>query len=58
MGDQGPIFFFKEDDPEWGFLCQWYPSRFTNEVGVVFKHAEQYVALLYTPSKLTLLIDT
>jgi predicted NAD-dependent protein-ADP-ribosyltransferase YbiA (DUF1768 family) len=43
MGDQGPIFFFKEDDPEWGWLCQWFPGPFTIEDGAAFKHAEQYV---------------
>jgi len=44
MGDQGPIFFFKPDDLDHGWLCQWYWSPFTAEIDgkiLEFKHAEQ-----------------
>jgi hypothetical protein len=44
MGDQGPLFFFKPDDKDNGWLCQWYPSPFAAEVDgkvLEFEHAEQ-----------------
>lgn len=49
MGVEGPIYFFKEDDPEWGWLCQWYASPFhAEDEKVIYKHAEQYAL---TPPK-------
>lgn len=50
MGDQGPLFFFKPDDRDYGWLCQWYWSPFTAEVDgktLEFKHAEQWVSSLH-----------
>lgn len=54
--DEGPIYFFKPDHPEFGFLCQWYPSKFTNEDRTqLFKNAEQYMmyrkALTFSDAK-------
>src|SRR3982074_3412041 len=43
MGDEGPVLFWKEDDPEWGWLCQWYASPFhAKDEKIIYKHAEQY----------------
>ncbi|KAK3694292.1 hypothetical protein B0T22DRAFT_477052 [Podospora appendiculata] len=38
-----PLFFFRENDPETGWLSQWYPSVFTDGDGVVYKTAEHYM---------------
>jgi hypothetical protein len=49
MGDEGPLFFFHQEEPEFGWLCQWCPSRFTAEVDgqvVEFRHAEQLISKL------------
>ncbi|TVY81866.1 N-glycosidase [Lachnellula suecica] len=46
MSDQGPLFFFKDDDRLTGWLCQWYWAPFEAEVDgqvLEFKHAEQYM---------------
>ena len=46
MGDEGPVYFWKENDPEWGWLCQWYASPFhAEDEKIIYKHAEQYVLL-------------
>ncbi|KAL8769543.1 MAG: hypothetical protein Q9209_004474 [Squamulea sp. 1 TL-2023] len=43
--DQTPIFFWKETEQPHGFLCQWYPSRFTSPAhpNITFNCAEQYM---------------
>ncbi|KAH0266591.1 DUF1768-domain-containing protein, partial [Aureobasidium melanogenum] len=39
-----PIFFFKDDEQPYGFLCQWYRCRFTDPTsGLEFSCAEQYM---------------
>jgi len=43
MGDQEPVYFFKAEEPEFGFLCQWYPSQFKDDNGQTYKNAEQSV---------------
>jgi hypothetical protein len=46
MGDEGPVYFWKENDPEWGWLCQWYASPFhAEDEKIIYKHAEQYALL-------------
>ncbi|CRJ82710.1 N-glycosidase like protein [Verticillium longisporum] len=51
-----PVFFFKPDDPEAGFLSQWYSSPFSDpsDPSVVFPSAEHYMmyhkALLFDTS--------
>ncbi|KKY18582.1 hypothetical protein UCDDS831_g05862 [Diplodia seriata] len=37
-----PIFFFKADDAEFGWLCQWYAAPFAHE-GTTFNCAEQWM---------------
>lgn len=42
IGD--PIFFFKDDEVPYGFLCQWYRCRFTDpDSGLEFSSAEQWM---------------
>ncbi|KAL3425902.1 hypothetical protein PVAG01_02693 [Phlyctema vagabunda] len=59
MSDDGPIFFFKRGDPEWGWLCQWHAGKFearksatfigkdgvsfSSPEGFVYHNAEQYM---------------
>ncbi|CAD0081806.1 unnamed protein product [Aureobasidium vineae] len=39
-----PIFFFKDDEEPYGFLCQWYRCRFTDpDSGLEFTSAEQWM---------------
>jgi len=39
-----PIFFFKDDEVPYGFLCQWYRCRFTDpDSGLSFSSAEQWM---------------
>ncbi|KAG9637358.1 hypothetical protein KCU95_g14207, partial [Aureobasidium melanogenum] len=39
-----PVFFFKEDEQPYGFLCQWYRCRFTDRIsGLEFTCAEQWM---------------
>lgn len=39
-----PILFFKDDEQPYGFLCQWYRSRFTDpESGLEFSCTEQWM---------------
>ncbi|KAI4841762.1 DUF1768-domain-containing protein [Aureobasidium sp. EXF-8845] len=39
-----PIFFFKDDEEPYGFLCQWYRCRFTDPTsGLEFTSAEQWM---------------
>ncbi|CAD0106152.1 unnamed protein product [Aureobasidium uvarum] len=39
-----PIFFFKDDEEPYGFLCQWYRCRFTDpDSGLEFTCAEQWM---------------
>lgn len=38
-----PLCFWREIDPATGWLSQWYMCDFTDEDGVVYKSAEQYV---------------
>ncbi|KAH0369893.1 DUF1768-domain-containing protein, partial [Aureobasidium melanogenum] len=39
-----PIFFFKDDEQPFGFLCQWYRCRFTDPTsGLEFTCAEQFM---------------
>jgi ribA/ribD-fused uncharacterized protein len=39
-----PIFFFKDDQEPYGFLCQWYRCRFTDpDSGLEFTCAEQWM---------------
>ena len=38
-----PVYFWRETEPETGYLSQWYPCAFTDEEGTVYKSAEQYV---------------
>lgn len=49
MANDSPIFFFKDDEPEFGFLCQWYPAPFESTIvndgkKKEFRNAEQYVS--------------
>lgn len=37
------LFFWRETDPRTGWLSQWYPCAFTDDNGVVYKTAEQFV---------------
>ena len=42
----GPVFFWRESDEPYGFLCQWYQSRFKDadvHNSYVFNCAEQYM---------------
>ncbi|EEY20837.1 conserved hypothetical protein [Verticillium alfalfae VaMs.102] len=58
-----PVFFFKPDDPEAGFLSQWCPSPFSNpsDPSVVFPSAEHYMmyhkALLFDTSAATSILE-
>ncbi|KAI4739912.1 DUF1768-domain-containing protein [Aureobasidium sp. EXF-12298] len=39
-----PIFFFKDDEEPYGFLCQWYRCHFTDPIsGLSFSSAEQWM---------------
>jgi ribA/ribD-fused uncharacterized protein len=39
-----PIFFFKDDEEPYGFLCQWYRCHFTDPIsGISFSSAEQWM---------------
>jgi ribA/ribD-fused uncharacterized protein len=39
-----PIFFFKDDEEPYGFLCQWYRCRFTDpDSGLEFTCVEQWM---------------
>ncbi len=35
------VYFWRETEPETGYLSQWYPCAFTDESGTVYKTAEQ-----------------
>ncbi len=35
------VYFWRETEPETGYLSQWYPCAFTDEEGTVYKTAEQ-----------------
>ena len=35
------VYFWRETEPETGYLSQWYPCAFTDETGTVYKTAEQ-----------------
>ncbi|KAI9815334.1 MAG: hypothetical protein M1827_002814 [Pycnora praestabilis] len=43
--DRSPIFFYREFEEPYGFLCQWYPSPFTDAATppTSFVNAEQYM---------------
>lgn len=43
--DMSTIFFWRETEKVYGFLCQWYPSPFTSAAhpGIMFNCAEQYM---------------
>jgi hypothetical protein len=40
-GEDDGIYFWRETEPETGYLSQWWPCDFTDEKGVVYKTAEQ-----------------
>lgn len=52
----GPVFFWKPEQPEVGYLSQWYPDPFADpsDPSVVFPTAEHYMmyhkALLFDPA--------
>lgn len=38
-----PVFFWRQNEIPYGVFCQWYPSRFTDQNGVVWQNMEQYI---------------
>ncbi|PTB71899.1 DUF1768-domain-containing protein [Trichoderma longibrachiatum ATCC 18648] len=41
----GPVYFFRETDPETGYLCQWYscPFRDDKDPNIIYQTAEHYM---------------
>ena len=44
MVDTTPIFFWREIDPQWGWLSQWYECDFEHE-GTVYVTAEMWMMI-------------
>ncbi|KAK5663678.1 hypothetical protein OQA88_4109 [Cercophora sp. LCS_1] len=42
-GSLPPVYFWREIDPNLGWLSQWYECDFTDDKGVVYRSAEHYM---------------
>lgn len=50
-GDSEPIYFWRETDPQNGYLSQWYycPFRDDKDPNIIYETAEQYVQSICQP---------